>query len=114
MSYLTHFLIHPVTLTAPVMATNAYGDNLADWSQAPAAEYHELGWFTRVSTDETAEGREAITDTYELTLAPTSAITESMRVEHAGDLYEIRGSIDQAQAPDGTHHLVTRLRRVQG
>jgi head-tail adaptor len=109
---MTRFLVHPVTLQAPRIVTNAYGDTVADWSVV--TEYEETGWFTRTSTEEMAEGREAITDLYELTLPPGSAITESMRVLHDGDCYEIRGSVERADTPAGTHHLVAHLRRVAG
>lgn len=109
---MTRFLVHPVTLQAPRMVTNPYGDTVADWSVVTT--YDETGWFTRTSTDEMAEGREAITDLYELTLPPGSAITESMRVVCDGDTYEIRGSVERADTPAGTHHLVVHLRRVAG
>lgn len=114
MSHIAHFLVHPVTLTEATTATNQYGDSVPDWSAPPAAEHQEVGWFTRTSTDEMNEGREAITDSYELTLPPTSAIKSSMRVSYLGDLYEIRGSVERCEAPKGTHHLVARLRRVEG
>jgi head-tail adaptor len=114
MTRLASFLVHPVTLTEPARTTTAYGDTVADWSAPPAGQYQELGWFTRTASEEMAEGREAITDSYELTLAADSAITSTMRVAHAGALYEIRGSVERATAPEGVHHLVVRLRRVEG
>lgn len=107
-------MVHPVTLQEPALSTNVYGDTVPDWSAPPVATYEETGWFTRTSTDEMADGRSAITDLWELTLEPDSAITSSMRVVVAGETYEIRGSVEAATTPNGTHHLVARLRRVEG
>lgn len=114
MSHFSRFMVHPVTLVEPATTVNAYGDTVVDWSLPPLATIHETGWFTRTSTEEMAQGREAITDVYELTLPATSAITASMRVVFYGSLYEIRGSIERAESPEDTHHLVARLRRVEG
>lgn len=113
MTSLTRFMVHPITLIEPTMTVNAYGDTVADWP-LPATEREEMGWFTRTSTEEAGEGREAITDIYELTVLPTSALTASMRVRYLGEDYEVRGSVEQAKGPGGTHHLVARLRRVEG
>lgn len=111
---LGRFMIHPVTLVEPTLVVDRYGATVPDWGVPPAATYDEAGWFTRTGTDEMAQGREAITDDYELSLPATSAITGAMRVQHAGATYEIRGSIDRAETPEGTHHLVAHLRQVQG
>lgn len=114
MSTLTRFLVHEVTLSAPVLVTDRYGGTVPDWTQPPAATFTESGWLTRTASEEMGQGREAITDTYELTLPATSAINGTMRVERAGETFEIRGSIERAEAPAGTHHLIVHLRRVQG
>lgn len=107
-------MVHPVRLLQPTMTTTSYGDAVPDWSRPPQTVLSDVGWFTRTSTDEMAEGREAITDLYELTMAASSPINAAMRVEFAGDTFEIRGSIEYAEAPEGTHHVVARLRRVEG
>jgi hypothetical protein len=61
-----------------------------------------------------AEGREAITSDYQLSLAAGSIIDAAMRVQRLGVLYEIIGDIERAEAPDGTHHLIAHLRSVRG
>jgi head-tail adaptor len=107
------FLVHDVDLLAPVTTTNRYGDTVADWDQPPTTTSVK-GWFTRTDTDEMADGREAITDVFELSLAADVPITDDMRVVRLGDTYEIRGSVERAEAPEGTHHQIIRLRRVAG
>lgn len=108
------FFVDTVTLTKPTTVTNRYGDTVTDWSVPPAATFEEVGWLTRTGSEEMAEGREAITDTWELSLPPSSALDETMRVSHAGNVYEIRGSVQTAATPAGRHHLVAQLRRVVG
>jgi len=111
---MARFFVGPVTLTKPTTVTNRYGDTVADWSAPPAASYDEVGWMTRTGSEEMADGREAITDTWELSLPPSSALDETMRVAHDGKVYEIRGSVQTAATPAGAHHLVAQLRRVAG
>lgn len=111
---LSRFMVHPVTLVEPTLVVDRYGTTVPDWSLPPAATFAEAGWLTRTDTDEMAQGREAITDLYELSLPPGSAITGTMRVERNGETFEIRGSIDRAETPEGTHHLIAHLRKVAG
>lgn len=106
--------VHPVVFTEPTMVVNRYSEPAPDWSVPAAATHNEYGWFSRTSTVEMAEGREAITDTYELSLPATSVLDETMRVAHAGAVYEVRGSLQHAGTPAGPHHVVAELRRVQG
>lgn len=108
------FMIHPITLLAPTTTTNRYGDTVPDWNQPPASTTDTKGWFTRTDTDEMADGREAITDVYELSLPIDVTITEDMRVVRDSNTYEIRGSVDRAETPRGPHHQIVRLRRVEG
>jgi hypothetical protein len=108
------FFIHPVTFTRPATVTGRYGDTVTDWSAPPLATFNEHGWMTRTGTEEMAEGREAITDTWELSLPPSTALDETMRVSHAGTVYEVRGSIQRAGTPGGSHHVVAQLREVRG
>lgn len=114
MTGLARFMVHDVTLLRPATSTNRYGDTVADWSAPPADTFNEKGWFTRTATSEMAEGREAITDDAELTLMGDSALDETMRVVHRGNTYEVRGSIQRADTPEGTHHLTAQLRKVAG
>jgi hypothetical protein len=111
---LARFLVHPVHLVDPAMATNRYGDEVPDWDAPPVATHDEMGWFAATGSDEDAAGREAITGHAELSVGPDSALTETMRVEYDGGVYEIRGGIRRAVTPEGTHHKVALLRRVQG
>jgi head-tail adaptor len=113
-SGLARFLVHDVTLLTPTYVTDRYGDTYADWTQPPATSTAAKGWFTRKSTDEMADGREAITDVYELTLPAEVPTSDDMRVERDGRAYEIRGSVNVAPAPEGPHHSIVELRRVEG
>ena len=108
------FMVHNVDLLTPEYITGRYGDLVPDWTQPPAATLAAKGWFTRTDTDEMAQGREAITDVYELSLDIAVPIADDMRVVHRGVTYEIRGSIETGASPDGDHHLIARLRRVEG
>ena len=107
------FLVHDVELLMPVYVTNRYGDTVADWTQPPTT-IATKGWFTRTDTDEMADGREAITAVYELSLDMATPATDDMRVMHGGRTYEIRGSVEVGATPDGDHHQIIRLRRVEG
>jgi head-tail adaptor len=113
-SVLDRFMVHDVTLLAPTYTADRYGTQVADWSAPPTATFDERGWFTQTDTDEMAQGREGITDAFELTLPATSALTEDMRVRRLGADYEIRGSVRRAETPDGTHHVIAYLRKVTG
>lgn len=106
--------VSPVTLARPASTTNRYGEAVPDWSAPPDATWDELGWMTRTGSDEMANGREAHTDTWELSLPATSALDETMRVIHEGATYEVRGTVQRARTPSGPHHVVAQLRRVQG
>jgi hypothetical protein len=108
------FLVHDVDLLTPTYVVGRYGDSTPDWASPPAATLAAKGWFTRVDTDELADGREAITDTYELSLDIDVALTDDMRVVRNGATYEIRGSVETGASPDGDHHQILRLRRVVG
>lgn len=110
----SRFLVHDVELLTPTYVVGRYGDNTADWTQPPASTVAAKGWFTRVDTDEMADGREAITDVYELSVDMTTALTEDMRVVRLGNTYEIRGSVEVGSTPEGAHHQIVRLRRVVG
>jgi head-tail adaptor len=112
MAAISRFFVHPVTLLEPTTTETRYGDTVSDWSAPTRTD--EVGWFTQVETEEMAEGREALTDTYELTLPADSAINAAMRVEYEGATFEIRGSVRRAQTPEGSHHVIARLRRVSG
>jgi head-tail adaptor len=108
------FMVHSVDLLAPTYTSNRYGDAVADWTVPPATTVTVKGWFTRLETEEEAQGREAITDTYEFSTDLTVPITDDMRIVRNGQSYEIRGSVDVTGTPDGDHHQVVRLRRVVG
>lgn len=113
-SGLDRFMVHDVELLTPASTTDRYGDTYADWTVPPAGIYGTKGWFTRRTTEEMADGREAITDVYELTLPPDVPATDDMRVVRNGQTYEIRGSVNLAPTPEGTHHQILELRRVVG
>lgn len=108
------FLVHDVEVLTPSYVTNRYGDTVADWTLPPATTTAAKGWFTRVDTDEMAEGREAITDVYELSVDLSLPITDDVRVVRLGNTYEVRGSVESAETPEGSHHRIVRLRRVVG
>lgn len=107
-------MTQPVTLIKPATSSNRYGETMPDWSAPPEATVDEAGWMTRTGTEEMAEGREAITDTWELSLPFPSALDETMRVVHEGATYEVRGSIQVTRTPAAPHHVVAQLRRVNG
>jgi hypothetical protein len=113
-SRFARFMVDNVRLFRLATKVNAYGETVPDWTVPPIDIYNERGWFTRTGSDEMTQGREAITDNYELSLPAESMLSSEMYVQHDGATYEVRGSVQRAKTPTGVHHVVAQLRKVEG
>ena len=107
------FFVHDVTLLDAPLVTDRYGGETPDWSAAVATPAR--GWFThQSSTEATGELRDGRSTLAELSLPASTPVGPRTRVERLGQAWDLYGTVRPAETPNGTHHQVLQLRRVEG